>query len=146
MMQLSMTGEYAVRAMIHLASVPSGAVVQINEIAAKWDIPDKFLRKIIQLLTRSGLVVSQRGIGGGVALSRPAKDISLLEVIEAAEGKIYLNKCLVRPGMCIRDSWCAVHLVWRDVQDSMIAILQSKSLAQLAQTSQKRKSQLATTA
>jgi Rrf2 family protein len=144
MLQLTMTGEYSVRAMLHLASKPSGAVVQIGEISKHWDIPEEFLRKIVQILSKSGLILSHRGAGGGVELAKPAEEISLLEVIEAAEGKLALNKCLLKVGACPRDAWCAVHQVWSEAQQEMKAILRSKSLAELVAQSAARRQLLRT--
>ena len=141
MLQLTMSGEYTVQAMLHLAAQPRGTIVQIGDIARLWDIPENFLRKIVQLLTKSNLVLSHRGVGGGIELARPAEDITLLEVVEAAEGKLALNKCLIRPGFCFRDSWCAVHLVWNEVQESMKEILRNKSIAELAKQTQMRHQQ-----
>ncbi len=141
MLQLTMTGEYTVRAMLHLAAKPAGTISQIYDVAQQWDIPENFLRKIVQLLTRANLVRSHRGVGGGIELARPAEEITLLDVIEAAEGKLALNKCLIHEGFCPRDSWCAVHDVWGDVQDSMKGILRSKSIAALAQKSLEQRRQ-----
>lgn len=139
MLQLTMTGEYSVRAMLHLASAPSGEVVQIGEISKHWDIPEEFLRKIVQILSRAGLILSHRGAGGGIELARPAEEISLLEVIEAAEGKLALNKCLLEAGVCPRDVWCAVHQVWSEVQQEMEEMLRRKSLAELVAQSAARR-------
>ena len=132
MMQLSMTGEYAVRTMIHLAAVPFGELVQICDISKEWGIPEGFLRKIVAQLSKDGLIRSQRGAGGGIQLSRPAATLTLLEVIEAVEGKVFLNKCLIAPGTCHLDLTCAVHTVWCDAQQALRTILNRKSLAELA--------------
>jgi len=142
MLQLTMTGEYTVRAMLQLAAKPHGTMAQISDIAQQGEIPENFLRKIVQLLTRSNLILSHRGVGGGIELARPAEEITLLEVLEAAEGKLALNKCLIRPGWCYRDAWCAVHLVWSEVQEQMKEILRRRSIAELAQQSQMRRQQL----
>ncbi|MDZ7362571.1 MAG: Rrf2 family transcriptional regulator [candidate division KSB1 bacterium] len=142
MLQLTMAGEYTVRAMLHLASQPAGAVVQIYDIARQWDIPENFLRKIVQLLTKSKLVLSHRGVGGGIELAKPAEEITLLEVIEAAEGNLALNKCLISAGLCFRESWCAVHLVWHEVQEKMKEILRSRSMADLARQTLQRQIQI----
>jgi Rrf2 family iron-sulfur cluster assembly transcriptional regulator len=132
MMQLSMTGEYAVRTMIHLASVPEGALVQICDVSKEWDIPEGFLRKIVAQLSKDGLVRSQRGAGGGIRISRPPETLTLLEVIEAVEGRVFLNKCLIASGTCHLDQTCAVHQVWCEAQKSLQRILSQKSLAELA--------------
>lgn len=132
MMQLSMTGEYAVRTMIHLAAFPPGELVQICDISKEWGIPEGFLRKIVAQLSKDGLIRSQRGAGGGIQLSRPAETLTLLDVIEAVEGRVFLNKCLIAQGTCHLDLTCAVHTVWCDAQQALRTILTKKSLAELS--------------
>ena len=132
MMQLSMTGEYAVRTMIHLAAAPAGELVQISDISKEWGLPEGFLRKIVAQLSKDGLIRSQRGAGGGIQLSRPAETMTLLDVVEAVEGKVFLNKCLIAQGTCHLDLTCAVHVVWTEAQAALRAILTKKSLADLA--------------
>jgi len=130
-MQLSMTGEYAIQAMISLAELPIGKTTQISEISKKNHIPESLLRKIVVQLRKLGLIFSTRGKGGGITLSRSAESITLLDVIEAVEGKIYLNKCLIGGEFCNRISMCAVHSVWRKVQNQMIETLSESTLASL---------------
>jgi Rrf2 family protein len=130
-MQLSKAGEYAVRAMLHLATINRKRVTQIAEISKTWKIPESFLRKILQNLARAGLVTSARGVGGGFVLARAANSITLLNVVEAIEGKTYLNQCLIGPESCENRSWCAVHVVWREAQNAFSAILNGKTLADL---------------
>jgi Rrf2 family protein len=137
-----MTGEYAIRAMLRLASLLPGDSTQITEIASQWEIPENILRKIISQLAKAQLIFTQRGIGGGIRLAQPADKLTLLDIIEAVEGKIYLNKCLIGPDFCSRTSWCAVHLVWREAQQKMKEILSSKSLAELVAINDFRKSQV----
>lgn len=135
MLQLTMAGEYSVRAMLHLAAQPRGRIVPTNEISEAWEIPKAFLRKIVQLLSKSGLILSHRGVGGGLELAKPAEEITLLEVVEASEGKLALNKCLLHAGLCTRDSWCAVLPVWAEAQEKVAETLRGKTLAELARQS-----------
>lgn len=130
-MHLTMTGEYAIRTMIHLSSIPSGSVAQISDISRSWDIPEKFLRKIVARLAKGGLVKSNRGAHGGVALAKPAEEISLLEVIEEVEGPMSLNKCVENPAVCRRTGTCSVHGVWCSAQDLLRGVLATKSFAEL---------------
>jgi Rrf2 family iron-sulfur cluster assembly transcriptional regulator len=132
MLQLTMTGEYAVRAMIHLAALPPDVTAQIDDISREWDVPETFLRKIMSQLSRNGLVVTYRGNGGGVELARPAHTITLLEVIESMEGTLALNACIADPNMCHRVPGCAVHQVWCEAQQKLREILSSRTLADLA--------------
>ncbi len=132
-MQLTMEGEYAVRALMHLAALPKGAVAQIPAISKEWDIPEKFLRKIVAKLTKGGLLLAHRGAGGGVSLARPAKKITLLDVIELVEGPMSLNQCLINPRFCRRTNSCTVHRVWCEARTAMRCILNSRTLAELTQ-------------
>jgi Rrf2 family protein len=133
-----MSGEYAIRAMLHLAGEESNKNIQIQDISKKWDIPENFLRKIIPLLAKAGLVMSVRGSGGGIKLGKSSEKITALDVIEAVEGKIFLNKCLFSDDICDRSDWCSMHEVWEDSQESLKNVLKSKSIEQLATTNSER--------
>lgn len=133
MFQLSRSGEYAVRAMLYLAALPPGETASISEIAERQEIPEPFLRKIIQDLAHSELVISNRGVFGGITLARSPGQVTMLEVIEAMEGPIYLNKCLMSSYRCNLLKTCPVHGVWREAQQKLAEVLQSKSLEELAQ-------------
>lgn len=122
-MQLTRAGEYAIRAIVYLAAQPEGKISLISDIAEVQEVPRSFLAKIIQTLTKVGLVRSHRGVKGGVTLAKRPQDITLLEVIEKVEGPIFLNVCLIRPGECHRDVTCPVHLVWREAQISLTGVL-----------------------
>lgn len=131
-MQLTRGGDYAIRIMIHLASAPWGAIIPRRQIQERQDVPPAHLAKIIQALGRAELVRTFRGAGGGVALAVPPEEINLRHVIEAVEGPIYLNRCLVSPGACPRDAFCTAHPVWRRIQEVLVRELDSITLASLA--------------
>ena len=133
-----MSGEYAIRAMLHLAAENSNKNVHIQDISKKWNIPENFLRKIIPLLAKAGLIMSVRGSGGGIKLAKSANNITALDVIETVEGKIFLNKCLFSDDICDRSDWCSMHEVWEEAQESLKTVLRSKSIAQLATTNSER--------
>lgn len=131
MLQLTRDGEYAVRALLHLASLPEGAISLVDDISAAQGVPRSYLSKILQQLRKVGLVRSRRGAKGGFMLARPAAEITLLETIEAVEGPINLNICLSGDG-CGHDDTCPVHPVWREAQKKLRAVLKGKNMAQLA--------------
>ena len=133
-MHLTMTGEYAIRTVLHLSSLPPGAIAQISDISRTWEIPETFLRKIVARLARAGLVKSNRGVGGGVALARPADQITLLHVIEEVEGPLSLNRCIGEPGFCTHQKSCNVHGLWCETQNVLREALSSRSFAELART------------
>ncbi len=138
-MQLTLTGEYAIRAMIHLVSGKDDSVFRISEVSKSNNIPEKFLRKIVAQLSYGGLVQSQRGIGGGIKLGKPASSITPLHIIEAVEGKLALNKCLIDKAFCSDDRWCTVHTIWCEAQMKLKEILSSKSIEQLYKENEERK-------
>lgn len=132
MMGLTRKGEYAIRGMVYLARQEPGKLILVNEIAETVDVPQSFLAKIFQGLTRLGLVRSSRGAGGGFALAKPAAEISLREVIEAVEGPICANRCVIDASFCDRSGDCTVHPVWHRVQNQVRNILDGVSLAELS--------------
>lgn len=138
-MQLTMTGEYAIRAMIHLSASPEGVAARIPDVSREWDIPEPFLRKICAKLSSAGLIVTQRGANGGIRLARPAAEMTVLDVVEAVEGRILLNQCLLHDGFCPRDRWCCVHSLWAEAQKKLKEVLSGKNLADLARESVRRK-------
>ena len=133
-----MSGEYAIRAMLHLSGEDTKKNVQIQDISKKWEIPESFLRKIVPLLAKAGLIMTVRGSGGGIKLAKSSEKITALNVIEAVEGKIFLNKCLFSDDICDRSDWCSMHEVWEEAQDSLKTVLGNKSIAQLEAINKER--------
>lgn len=87
-MELSCKSEYALLALIALADeFPSNDPLQIRQIAAQQDIPDRYLEQLLATLRRSGLVKSQRGAKGGYLLAREPRQITVLEVMTSIEGR-----------------------------------------------------------
>lgn len=141
-MQLTLAGEYAIRAMIHIASESYNNIFHISDISKSNNIPEMFLRKIIPKLKSKGLIRSTRGNGGGIMLGKSASQITLLEIIEAVEGEMALNKCLIDKAFCSNNRWCAVHILWCEAQKNLKNILSSKSIKELALDNIERKKKL----
>lgn len=138
MFRLSKAAEYAIRGIQYLAMQPEDKVSYIEEIAKAQDIPTAYLAKLFQGLARKGFVKSYRGPGGGFGLSRHLRDITLLEVIEAVEGPIYLNDCLIHKGFCPRDEVCPVHDVWKEVQRRFMDSLRGCNFEELARSARNK--------
>ncbi|MFN4112027.1 MAG: RrF2 family transcriptional regulator [Ignavibacteria bacterium] len=141
-MQLTLAGEYAIRTMIHLAENEDRGVITINEIAKEQKIPEKFLRKIIPKLCNAGLVKTYKGNGGGISFNKDPDLITPLEIIQAIEGPLALNKCLIDKAFCSNTRWCSVHTLWCDLLVEMRRKLSSKSIKTLAIESTARRNQL----
>lgn len=132
MMGLTRKGEYGIRGLVFLVRQPAGSMILIQEIAAEARAPVSFLAKIFQLFTKSGLVRSARGAGGGFTLGRPAAEISLRQVVEAIEGPVLPNRCLSGQGVCDHHESCRVHSVWRRIQQQVATSLDQVTLAEIA--------------
>lgn len=131
-MELTRKGEYAIRGIVYLAGKPMDKVCLLSEIAAAVDVPPTFLAKIFQQFSKIGLVKSFRGTGGGFMLGHPPENITLLEVVEAVEGPIISNRCVVTPSECGRSGFCNVHPVWMRVQNQVRGVLDGVTLKDLA--------------
>ena len=102
-----------------------------TQVAQKASIPLAFLRKITVDLVRAGLVQAYSGPSGGLTLAQPAASINLVHILEAVEGPICLNTCLVRPKECPRDQICPVHGFLGRLQANLIQQLQEATLDKL---------------
>ena len=130
-LQLTRGGEYGIRAMTYLAARPYGELAALRDIGREQDVPESFLAKILQSLVHAGLVTSQRGAHGGFLLARPADEITVREVIEAVDGPISLNGCVLWPEDCRRSAGCRMHEVWVSAQESMMEVLGGVRLSDL---------------
>jgi Rrf2 family protein len=130
-LQLTRGGEYGLRAMMYLARFPEGHVASLREIGHAQEIPESFLAKILQTLVHAGLAASQRGARGGFSLARNADEITVREVIEAVDGPIALNGCVIAPAECPRSGSCPMHEVWERTQSEMMAVLDGVHLGML---------------
>ena|SRR5271157_3127578 len=131
-MTLTRAADYAVRVMIHLAGLPPGTRASRADLAAAADTPNQFLSKVLQSLTRGGLVVSHRGNTGGFELPATHRNASVLEIVEAVEGPMALNLCLTSDHACPRQGWCPAHGVWAEAQHALTEVLRNASIDVLA--------------
>ena len=108
MVKLTRAGEYAIKGMLYLAQQSPEGLTLIADVAASQNVSAGFLAKIFQNLSRACLVESHRGAGGGVSLGMSAERITVRMIIEAVEGPIALNNCLVEHGGCKDADRCAL--------------------------------------
>ncbi len=119
-MQITRQADYAVRAVLYLASLNNGTRASTSQIAKEQEIPSSFLAKIVSQLSVAGVVQTSRGARGGVSLARSSEEITLLEVIEAIDGPITLNECVPDPSECPFGEDCTVHKIWLEAQRDLI--------------------------
>jgi Rrf2 family protein len=131
-MQLTRAADYAVRVMIHLATLPAHERALLPALAQATGAPLSFLSKVLQALCRAGFTNSRRGQSGGFEILPPGREASIRAVIEAIEGPIRLNLCLVSGASCNRKSYCPAHPIWASAQEAMLGVLNKATVAELA--------------
>ncbi len=127
----SATTEYAVRAMAHMATLPTGERILARDLAAVTGVPRQFLGKILHRLARLGLLDSAKGRGGGFRFLRPPEQISLAEVVESVEGKDIMRLCVLGLDKCDAQQPCPMHDQWTLFRDRLKDRIHSASMADL---------------
>lgn len=134
-MQITRQTEYAIRTLLELGKLPAGEVMASKVIAEHQNIPDDFLKKTIQLLSLSSLVITQRGTQGGVKLARPLDQITIADVILAVEGPLAINPCLVPGYECSNPQPCPVRPILARAQEAFLRELNQETLAEILEQS-----------
>jgi Rrf2 family protein len=106
--------------------------VLVKDIAEACAIPPAYLAKIVHQLAKRGVVSTQRGVGGGVSLTRPASQISLYELCEALSDPILEQRCMLGVAQCSDERSCPAHLFWTAHRAEHIAFLRRTTIADLA--------------
>ena len=130
-LQLTKRGDYAVRAAISLARANGdGSYRKIREIAEEMSIPPQYTHEILTLLVRANLVEAMAGKQGGYRLRSTPAGVTLLQVIEAAEGPLRVDRCTLSGGPCHwQDTVCAVHPMLEDACKALTTSMASRTLA-----------------
>lgn len=128
---LTKTGTHAIRALMVLADLNEGQFAGAVQIAGKLEAPANYLSKLLQSLSRTGLVISQKGQGGGFRLAKPADEIRLIDIIEPVEPVERWTRCVLGKAECSNEHPCALHTRWREIAQRYLAILEGTRLADL---------------
>lgn len=134
----SRSAEYAIRAMVSLAGQPSGKLTGAREISEAEQIPAPFLWKILQNLARQKLIRSFKGVRGGYELARPATEITLENIIEATDGGDLTERCVLGLAECSEENPCPLHESWKEVRAKLTEMLETRTLADLAEVARRR--------
>ncbi|NLI90803.1 MAG: Rrf2 family transcriptional regulator [Peptococcaceae bacterium] len=132
-MQLNQATDYAFRAVLYLANNTSQEIIPAQTIADAEEIPMRFLLKIMRSLIQNGIVKSYRGIEGGYALAKLPEEITLLDVVQAVEGPVHLNRCLIDPKYCSKNGadTCAIHEALENIEKNLVSGLRNRNFAEL---------------
>jgi Rrf2 family protein len=138
-MKLSTKGDYAVRALLELATEDAGTSLTVAELAARTAIAPKYLENLLGRLGAAGIVHGRRGARGGFVLARPSADITIAEVIREMEGPLAPSLCASRTAhapcpayRCPSEDSCVMRGLWVEVRDAIAGVLDHTTLADLA--------------
>jgi len=134
-MRITRQADYAIRIVAYLSGHSGDSVVTVEKISDEMTIPRSFAAKIVQKLTRAGLTNSMRGVKGGFFLKKKPAEMSLLEVVEAVDGPIDMNICVLNEDACSRVDVCEIHPVWVNIQKDVRKLLAAKDFASILENS-----------
>ena len=129
--------DYALRALAEIASSES-RLVSAAGLVEKVKIPHPFLRKILQILNKKGILKSTKGKSGGFSLAAEPKDIYLLRLMEIFQGKFKLNECLFKRKLCPERFVCPLRKKISNIERYVISELKNVTLASLLRDKEKR--------
>ena len=138
MLRLTKKADYGLMALKYLAeqscdSTLSAQAQSAKDIAEAYHIPPQLLAKILQTLTRSGILVSHAGTNGGYALARAPHEITAFEVIRAIDGPLFITSCITIHGTCDLHGHCTIKEPLRKVNDSIKDLLSGIRISDLVE-------------
>jgi Rrf2 family protein len=131
-MLLNRSAQYSLLALIYLARQPEGRYVMTRDVADALSLPQPFLAKVLQPMTRRGWLLSSRGRFGGVTLAEATRAMSILQIIEHLDNFGGRRDCLLGLRNCDDTSACVLHCQWQPIKDELRTYLASHNLAQMA--------------
>ncbi|OQY35253.1 MAG: hypothetical protein B6241_01800 [Spirochaetaceae bacterium 4572_59] len=131
-MKLSTKSRYALRLMVNLTFASKKEPVQLNEIAKREEVSEKYLSQIVIFLRGAGLIQSVRGAKGGYLLNKAPSLITVKDIVEVMEGGLNIVDCLNEDKYCQRSEKCVTKHVWDKVSRAISQTLEEISLEDLA--------------
>jgi Rrf2 family protein len=130
---ISKTALHAIRAVVTLAELPEGEFCGAGAIATQVGAPQNYLGKLLQTLAQSGVVHSQRGLGGGFQLARDPAQISLYDIVEPIDHVTRWTGCFLGRPQCSATNPCAMHFRWASIRDAYLDMLHSTTVAEVVE-------------
>lgn len=131
MLRISKMADYATLIMVQMAR-EKDKVSSVKDIASQIHVPEPSVSKLLKLLSKSGLVLSQRGSKGGYSLALAANEISVLDIIQVVEGRTGITECSFIDGECALQPVCLTTANWQVINKAIATALDSVTLADLA--------------
>ncbi len=125
--------EYGLQAALYLAAHDGSGPISSDDIAEVLQIPKEFVSKILQSLTKHNIIASKKGKAGGFYLGKDAREIELIDIVEAIDGLDVFDSCVLGFPQCSPDHPCPVHDKWGTLRDEAYQMLSGETLDQLTQ-------------
>jgi Rrf2 family protein len=139
MLRLTKKADYGLLAMKFLAENPNAVSMSAKDISEAYHIPLQLLAKILQRLTKVGLLRSHSGMNGGYELSKDPKEITAFEVIHAIDGPLFITSCITISGSCDLNEICTIKEPLRRVNDSITDLLKRLHISDLIEADADRR-------
>lgn len=141
-MILSRTSQYAIQALIFVATQPPGVPILIRTVAERLGVPPPYLAKIMQSLGRGKLINSFRGRQGGVCLREGGEKTDLMQILTLIEGPGLTENCVLGLKVCGDETACPMHTQWKPIKTKIVKLLTQQTLGKLAAAVQSGKYRL----
>jgi Rrf2 family protein len=138
MFKLSKKADYGLIAVKHLAMHRDQHACSANEVAEEYGISTTLMAKVLQKLARQGMVAAKHGSSGGYQLAKEPENISALDVIVAIDGPVLITSCVTSHGACDATDKCSVREPLRRVNESILNVLNTVTIAQLSEEPQEQ--------
>jgi len=122
--------DYALRALCYIAK-QNKSKVSVEELVNKLGVPQPFMRKILQLLSKNGVLESSKGQGGGFRLCIPARKLYLIKIMRIFQGEVGLNECFLKKNICPNKGKCVLRNKIKSIEDGVLRQLKAISIASL---------------
>jgi len=126
--------EYGLQAALYLSAHTDRGTIASDEIAKELHIPKEFVSKILQSLTKFGLIASKKGKSGGFFLAKNPSEIKLINIVEAIDGLDIFDNCVLGFPQCDPDHPCPVHHRWGNLRTEAYEMLSEETLDQLTES------------
>jgi len=120
--------EIGLQAVLYLSTQETGKLFNAFEVSQKVKQPKEFVSKVLQILTKSGIVGSRKGKNGGFFLAKPPKDIRLIEIVTAIDGDSVFRNCVLGFPGCSDSNPCPVHSTWGKIREESWEMLSNETL------------------
>ena len=127
-MKLSNTSQYAINIMVAIAKHNEPKLLNAKTISEIFDIPYKYLTRIMPQLVGAGLIVSIRGREGGYSLKKESSLISIIDILHAVKESIHSSRCILKAGNCDANNKCALHDSWKAPKHSIKTMFNQTTL------------------